>query len=94
MINSHFEAVLDTVEKEGGALNDYKSRLQEYCQQNLNILPKYVVECEEGPDHIKQFESVVVIENLKYEKGIGRNKKSAEQEAARKTLSILLKEIK
>jgi dsRNA-specific ribonuclease len=36
----------------------------------------------------------VIINNIKYEKGIGKNKKSAEQEAAMKTLNSLLKEFK
>jgi len=94
MISAHFEEVLNNAEQDGGYINDYKSRLQEYCQKNLNILPKYIIESEEGPDHIKQFESVVIIDNMKYEKGIGKNKKSAEQEAARKTLNRLLKEAK
>lgn len=94
MVYAHFEAVLDSAEKGVGNSNDYKSRLQEYCQQNLNTLPKYNIESEEGPDHIKKFESVVIIENIKYEKGMGNNKKSAEQEAARKTLNRLLKESK
>ena len=94
MISSHFEEVLNDAEQDGGYANDYKSRLQEYCQKNINTLPKYIIESEEGPDHIKQFESVVIINNIKYEKGIGRNKKSAEQEAALKTLNRLLKEFK
>jgi len=94
MISAHFEEALNNAEQDGGYTNDYKSRLQEYCQKKLNILPKYIIESEEGPDHIKQFESVVIINNMKYEKGIGKNKKSAEQEAARKTLNRLLKEEK
>jgi dsRNA-specific ribonuclease len=36
----------------------------------------------------------VIIDNVKYYKGVGRNKKSAEQEAAMKTLKSLLKEAK
>ena len=62
--------------------------------KNFFTLPKYIIESEEGPDHIKQFESVVIIDNIKYDKGVGRNKKSAEQEAAMKTINRLLKEAK
>ena len=94
MISIHFDEVLNNAEQDGGYTNDYKSRLQEYCQKNLKTLPKYIIESEEGPDHIKQFESVVIIDNIKYEKGIGKNKKSADQEAAMKTLNRLLKEFK
>lgn len=94
MIQTHFKDVLATVEKNGILLNDYKSQLQEYCQKHLNTLPKYIVENEEGPDHIKIFESSVYIRDVRYESGTGRNKKSAEQKAAQKTLTRLLKDIK
>ncbi len=92
MISAHFKETFNNAEQDGCYINDYKSRLQEYCQKNMNTLPEYNIESEEGPDHIKQFESVVIINNIKYEKGIGKNKKSAEQEAAMKTLNRLLKE--
>ena len=94
MIQLHFEKILKTVEKDGGYSPDYKSRLQEYCQQNLQTLPKYIIQSEDGPDHIKLFESIVIIDKIKYETGIGKNKKSAEQEAAMKTLNRLLEESK
>ncbi len=94
MIEIHFKEILETVEPDAGYARDYKSRLQEYCQQKHNTLPKYIIESEEGPDHIKLFESVVLIDKEKYEKGRGKNKKAAEQEAAMKTLSKLLKESK
>jgi len=94
MIQEHFKNVLAAAEKEGALRHDYKSQLQEYCQKYLNTLPKYIIENEAGPDHIKIFESSVYINNIRYERGSGTNKKSAEQEAARKTLTGLFKEIK
>lgn len=94
MIAIHFGSVLESAEKDGGYMSDYKSRLQEFCQKNLNLLPTYLIESEDGPDHIKLFESVVLIDNRKYETGTGKNKKAAEQEAAMKTLNRLIKETK
>ena len=94
MISVHFDEILNFTEQHDGYVSDHKSHLQEYCQKKFNSPPKYLIESEEGPDHNKQFESVVIIENIRYEKGIGRNKKSAEQDAAMKTLNKLLKEFR
>jgi ribonuclease III len=43
----------------------------------------------EGPDHDRLFEVHVTINGVRYETGLGRNKKAAEQEAAKKTLRQL-----
>lgn len=94
MIRNHFTEALKSAEESGGGEKDFKSRLQEYCQKNLNTLPKYIIESEEGPDHVKQFESAVMINKTRYETGTGKNKKAAEQNAAMKTLNRLLKDIK
>lgn len=64
----------------GGA--DYKTRLQELCAREFEKLPIYLVE-EEGPDHAKRFEAVVVIDGAQRGSGRGRSKKQAEQAAAR-----------
>ncbi len=91
MIENHFaERIREVSEK--GFLKDYKSRLQEYAQSRYNEIPTYIIITEEGPDHIKVFESQVFINDVPYEKGRGSNKKSAEQEAARRTLQKLLEE--
>jgi len=91
MIENHFDPLIDQVAGKGFA-KDFKSRLQEYSQKNLGAVPKYVLVTEKGPDHIKLFGIQVTINGNTYGKGWGGNKKAAEQEAAEKTLEILLKE--
>jgi ribonuclease III len=90
-IKRHF-AELIVEGHEQGVLRDYKSRLQEYSQSELGGVPDYEIVGAEGPDHDKLFEVHVTINGIRYETGRGRNKKSAEQEAARKTLQQLIGE--
>ncbi len=74
---------------------DAKSKLQEIIQEKYKITPHYKVILEEGPDHDKSFTVVAVIGDQEYEKGTGKSKQIAEQNAARNTLIKLgyLKEI-
>lgn len=69
----------------GGSL-DYKTRLQELCQERLKLLPDYRIVLESGPDHQKQFEVEVWIKGSLSGRGIGRSKKEAEQRAAKEAL--------
>ena len=85
LIEKHFkQLIVEAHEK--GVLKDYKSRLQEYSQSKLGGVPAYEIVRTEGPDHDKLFEVHVTINSTQYETGLGRNKKAAEQEAAKKTL--------
>jgi ribonuclease-3 len=68
---------------------DFKTRLQEYTQRNLNDTPLYTVVREEGPDHAKTFEVVISIKGKPYGKGKGKSKKEAEQRAAEEALRFL-----
>jgi len=72
-----------------GGTFDYKTELQELCQERLKQLPEYRVVSETGPDHQKQFEVDVIIKGEVYGSGIGKNKKEAEQRAAKETLEKL-----
>ena len=72
---------------------DYKSYLQEYTQNKLFCIPAYKVTRETGPDHEKQFEVSVLVNDLKKGKGIGRSKKEAEQNAAKMALEKYQKKI-
>lgn len=65
---------------------DFKTRLQEYCQRRLDVLPQYAVARESGPDHQKVFEVELTISGQVYGVGRGHTKKAAEQEAAREAL--------
>ncbi|MFQ5913049.1 MAG: ribonuclease III [Nitrospinota bacterium] len=71
---------------------DFKSQLQEYVQRCKRSLPVYKVLREEGPEHEKVFEVAVEIEGVGLASGIGTNKKSAEQKAARNGLAKIWQE--
>ena len=66
---------------------DFKTILQEFSQKNYKVIPEYSVLKEIGPDHQKIFEIEVKIDNGIEEKqsevGTGKNKKTAEQAAAK-----------
>jgi ribonuclease-3 len=68
---------------------DYKSLLQEFVQKKYRSYPKYTVVKKSGPDHDKTFVIEVTINNVSYGKGVGKNKKEAEQEAAGKAYNSL-----
>lgn len=91
IIEKHFSGLIQEVQ-EKGLSKDYKSRLQEYSQSIFGMPPEYVLTSAEGPDHEKVFKVEVLINGTSYETGTGRNKKAAEQEAARKTLKRLCRE--
>ncbi len=67
---------------------DFKSRLQEYVQATKQGTPAYRIIREMGPDHNKTFVVELRIDHLQSE-GVGKSKKIAEQEAARKALDLL-----
>ena len=90
--------VLRTLSEEFGTLQgmtllaynqDFKSQFQEQCQQRFEALPVYTVRRESGPDHNKAFEVEVGIRGKIYGWGLGRNKKEAEQMAAKQALDQL-----
>ncbi|HOX09970.1 MAG TPA: ribonuclease III [Candidatus Omnitrophota bacterium] len=80
-IASQFRAEIKKVKK-GGAQKDYKSVLQEYTSKTYKATPRYTVVSEEGPDHLKCFEVAVSFGGAVRGTGEGKNKKSAEQDAA------------
>jgi ribonuclease-3 len=74
---------------------DYKTALQEYWQsttvftkvnQSSHQPPVYSVIAETGPEHEKIFEVEVILGDTPYGRGVGRNKKAAEQQAAKMAL--------
>ncbi len=68
---------------------DYKSILQELTQAQFQTLPKYTVLSESGPPHDRRYRVLLSIANEPYGTGIGRNKKEAQQNAARIALRKL-----
>ena len=83
---SHIKSSIDNVDRNEDIL-DYKTILQEYSQKEYRVIPEYTVVKEMGPDHQKTFEIEVKINNDIHTNleanGQGRNKKSAEQAAAK-----------
>jgi ribonuclease-3 len=80
--------LIDPNMKDGVYLIDenFKSQLLEYAQANRMENPVYSVIKEEGPQHNRMFTVEVSIGNLEYGVGNGKNKKSAEQNAAQAAL--------
>ena len=71
---------------------NYKSALQHLVQSRSERAPVYKVISEEGPDHQKEFHVIVSVDGVTFGPGVGRNKKEAEQRAAKAALTELLKE--
>ncbi len=83
----HPDMSLDTLFK------DYKTTLQELTQAHFGITPEYKLIGSRGPDHKKEFEVAVLIENREYGRSVGKSKKIAQQEAAGKAIELLNKEL-
>jgi ribonuclease-3 len=71
----------------GKIVSDFKSYLQEYYQgKSQSCKIRYIVTKEEGPDHEKVFHVNAVVNKKVVGKGVGKNKKIAEQNAAKDAL--------
>ncbi len=70
---------------------DYKTALQELVQQKKDQVLSYELIGESGPDHDKQFQVRVLLNDTPIGEGIGRSKKRAEQDAAHNALNALSK---
>ena len=75
----------------GENMKDYKTTLQEVVQKHVDRKIAYELLTETGPDHDKTFEFAVRINDAVYGTGKGRNKKEAEQGAAREALRKMKK---
>lgn len=71
------------------SLRNYKSRLQELIQAGHKSPPRYRVTEVDGPDHDRLFKVAVTFGGRTLGHGEGRNKKTAEQNAAREALETL-----
>ena len=83
------ERILNQLQDKG-LFVDSKSRLQEYIQTGGAGELKYDIVKVEGPDHRKQYTVQVVWQDRRMATGTGSSKKAAEQEAAARTLELLL----
>jgi ribonuclease III len=74
---------------EGETGSNYKSLLQQLAQREHGTTPTYQLLDEKGPDHSKCFKIAAQVGADRYQPAWGRNKKEAEQRAARNALSQL-----
>jgi ribonuclease-3 len=88
-IQREFAALFEEVRREGRALDDHKSALQEYLQSNGHPLPEYRLTRTVGPDHQKFFVVELLVRGEPLAEAMGPSKKEAEQEAARVALQKL-----
>ncbi len=67
-------------------LTDYKTKLQEAMQAEYRNSVQYSVEKVEGPAHDRTFTVIVEFNGLFLARGVGKSKKSAEENAAKNAL--------
>ena len=72
-------------------VKDYKTVLQEKLQENGEVVIKYNIISEKGPDHDKEFESEVRCNDVLLATGSGKSKKQSQMQAAKKALEGLNK---
>ncbi len=73
---------------EGKLFKDYKTQYQEMVQRHSDAKIEYLVIREQGPDHNKIFTVKLLLNGESVSMGEGRNKKEAEQNAAREAIGI------
>ena len=91
-IQREFGGMLGEVKEGGLSGQDYKSALQERLQAAERPLPEYRLVGSLGPDHRKQFQVAVFVDDVRLAEATGPSKKEAEQDAARLALSRLLED--
>ncbi len=84
--NFIMQYILTDIQENEKAFMDYKSELQELVQAGSYGTIRYQVTGERGPEHEKEFEVELMIDQKKISLGRGRNKKAAEQMAAYEAL--------
>ncbi|MCM3881065.1 MAG: ribonuclease III [Vicinamibacterales bacterium] len=88
-IGRQFADLINEAREPSGVVRDFKSALQEKVQSDGESLPEYVVVGEAGPDHHKTFHVEVRVGGKPLADAVGRSKKEAEQDAARRALERL-----
>lgn len=69
--------------------SDYKTALQEITQSIFGTIPEYKLEKSYGPDHEKEFEVSIWIDQKNYGVAKGKSKKLAQQAVAKIALKLL-----
>jgi ribonuclease-3 len=68
---------------------DYKTALQELTQATHGVTPLYEMLGSSGPDHKKEFEIAIILNEKTIAKAKGKSKKEAQQKAAKLALKEL-----
>lgn len=89
LLIDNFEADIVHAVAKGDLFNDFKTELQERLQRATKGKIDYIVYKESGPDHNKIFYVHVRIDGHIIGTGMGRNKKEAEQMAAKEALILM-----
>lgn len=90
LINDLFQPLIENG-LDNTIYRDYKTNLQEISQNKFKVIPKYNLIHEYGPDHDKTFRIKLSISDILITIGVGKNKKEAEQQAAKKAIEKLEK---
>ena len=69
--------------------SDYKTALQEITQARFGSIPEYKIEGSYGPDHKKEFEISIWIDDINYGSAKGKSKKLAQQAVAKIAINKL-----
>lgn len=81
------QKIKNVIEKKEGI--DFKSELQEICQNLYGTTPLYKIVKQQGEEHKKIFTVEVYIEGNKFGSGVGKSKKEAEIISAKEALTKL-----
>lgn len=87
IVAHHFNNILYSPET---IHNDYKTDIQELTQKMFQEIPEYILEQETGPAHDKTFTVRLMLAGKSIAVGFGKNKKSAQQDAAKRAYNIFL----
>ena len=88
MVATDWSALVDAAADRQRSSN-HKSELQNWTQGRSGFTPTYQVLAEEGPDHAKTFTVAALLDGRTLATATGRNKRQAEQRAARNALRVL-----
>ncbi|MBN1306437.1 MAG: hypothetical protein JXA18_00870, partial [Chitinispirillaceae bacterium] len=72
---------------------NYKSKILELSQSDGFGIPRYITIEATGPDHAKEFTVQIEIAGVVLGKGVGPNKKNAQQHAAQQAIEHYSKEL-
>lgn len=90
-ISNIFSPIIDDAFDEHDFEGDYKTRFQEWVQEEYKQTPRYKVVSQEGPDHDRTFEMEVFVGDESWGTASGSSKKAAAQNAAKVALEKVKK---